>query len=321
MKALETRLQSSRFFEGTVPGVNGGAGCRAVQVNVGLVDSNSGYPAACEHMDSKMTSTTVDDFVTEVFNALRDDKLALPSLPDMAIKVAKLVDDEDSSFTEIASLIVEDPAVSGRVIQMANSPLLGGRVVINSVETAISRMGRSMLKSVVTFIVLKQLYVSSNRVINRRLDAFWSHAREVASLAVFYGSALGHIQKDQALLAGMVHNIGVLPVLTMAEDHPEILADEKLLDAIIKRAHMRVGTALLDSWMFPEEIVKAAMNYLNLQYDSGDTVDYVDLVIAANLSSRRYTHLFRRLNSTDEVPALRKLGIVESVEYMELEAL
>lgn len=264
-------------------------------------------------------STSLSTFLEQLYQALRSDKLVLPTLPEMALKVRDVVSDENSSLADVAKVINRDPALAARLIQLANSPLLKSRVPIESVDMAVMRMGASMVKNIVTAMVMEQLFQATHEVTDRKLRQCWKHASEVSSIAVGIALQYPHYAADQAMLAGLVHDIGILPILTMAEDHPELLQDESKLDDLIQRAHPFVGQAILKHWNFPEALTLVPREHENLAYESMDKPDYVDLIIVANLQSDR--NRGRLPADLKTIPAFRKLGLEDSFELVDMELL
>ena len=83
------------------------------------------------------------------------------------------------------------------------------------------------------------------------------------------------------MLAGLVHNIGALPILTRAEEIPALLQDEEIFASLLKRLSGPIGASIMESWHFPEELINVAKEHQNYSYDS-EKIDYVDVVIVAN---------------------------------------
>lgn len=266
-----------------------------------------------------MSSHVINTFLEKLYQDLRSDKLILPTLPEIALKVRDVVSDENSSLADVAKVINRDPALAARLIQLSNSPMLKSRVPIESVDMAVMRMGGTMVKNIVTAMVMEQLFQATHELTDRKLRECWQHASEVSSIAVAISMQHSHYQPDQAMLAGLVHDIGILPILTMAEDYPEILADENKLDELIKKAHPFIGQAILKQWNFPESLINVPREHENLDYDNGDKPDYVDLIIAANLQSDR--NKGRLPKNLEAVPAFRKLGLHEGFEEIDMEFL
>ena len=269
-----------------------------------------------------MSNQVQNKFLEQLYQALRSNKLVLPTLPEMALKVREVVSDENSSLSDLAKVINRDAALAARLIQLANSPMLRARVVIESVDMAVMRMGATMVKNLVTSMVMEQLFNARNPVTHKKLVDCWKHASEVSSIAVALSMQYPHYHPDQAMLAGLVHDIGILPILTMAENFPELLKDEAKLDELVFRVHPYVGQAILKHWNFPETLLNVPREHENLKYESGSqTPDYVDLIIVSNLQSERRKNADNLPADLSSLPAFRKLGLEDGIEVVEMECM
>ncbi len=259
------------------------------------------------------------NFLNELMTDLENDRLVLPTLPEVALKVRDTLEDENASLADVAKVITSDAALSARLIQIANSPLLRASRQIESVEAAVTRMGSDMVRNLVTSIAMEQMFQATTDATDKRLRQTWEHSTEVAAISHALASQFTKLKPDQALLAGLVHDIGILPILTRAEDYPELLADEPMLDRIIRQAHTRLGAAILTKWNFPAELIAVAADHETLDRNPAGDVDYVDVVIAANLQSVFGTD--HPLGAVDwsGVPAFARLGIATDVSVVEMD--
>jgi uncharacterized domain HDIG len=257
-------------------------------------------------------------FYDELLADLEHNRLVLPTLPEVALKVREVVDDPDSSIGDLVKIIVSDPALSARLIQVANSPLMRAGRKIESVDAAVSRLGMRIVRDLATSMVMQQMFQATSDVTDQRLRQLWEHSTEVAAICHALAGQFTKLNPEQALLAGLVHDIGAMPILTKAEDFPELLQDEKALDWVIKELHPRIGGAILRSWNFPPDLVDVAEQHENMGYNSAAT-DFVDVVIVANLQS--YLGGDHPLAQQDltRVPAFTKLGLSPDVNVIEME--
>lgn len=265
-----------------------------------------------------MTQDLEERFVTELLDDLDHDRLVLPTLPEVALKVRDALEDENASVGQIAGVVAMDAALSARLIQVVNSPLLRASKQIDSLDAAITRMGLNMTRNMVTSMVMEQMFQATSDVTDRRLREVWEHSTQVAAISHALAGQYTRLQPDQALLAGLLHDIGTLPILSRAEDTPELLDDEAMLDRIVERAHRRVGEAILKHWGFSDDLVAVAALHEDLQRNS-PSVDYVDIVTVANLQS--YLGTDHPLTGLDwsNVPAFAKLGIDAEVNVIEID--
>jgi putative nucleotidyltransferase with HDIG domain len=261
-----------------------------------------------------------EKLLDQLFNDLEDDKLVLPTLPEVALRVRETLEDEDAGMGDVARIITTDAALSARLIQVSNSPLLRAARAIDSVESAVTRMGANMTRNLVTSIAMEQMFQATSDATDRRLRDLWEHSTQVAALSHALATQFTKLKGDQALLAGLVHDIGALPILTMAEDVPELLNDEQLLDNIIRKAHTSVGEAILKKWNFSDEMIAVASDHEDITRDHPGNADYVDVIVVANLESYLGTNHPLAQVDLDTVPAFKKLGLEPHSDVVDVEA-
>jgi len=218
----------------------------------------------------------------EVLSAIESGKLELPTLPDVAIKIRELIDDPNVSADQLVNLLSADPVVSAHIIKAANSAAAGG-LRVDTLREAIARLGYRMLRNLVMSVAVGNIFKASSPIIDRHLKRLWEHSRVVAANSFVLALHQKHLKPEQAMLAGMVHNLGALPLCIYANRfHPRL--EQAALEELVRRFSTRVGVALLHNWHFPPEIIEVVAGYENLQRtnDSG-MADYADVVTIANL--------------------------------------
>lgn len=259
-----------------------------------------------------------EQIVKEILQDLAENTLILPSLPDVVLKVREEIENEDVTSSKIAAVIKTDAALSTRLIQVANSPLMRGKREIDSVGMAVTRMGNTMVKNVVTSLIVQQIFQPTTEVTEKRMRGFWEHNSQVAAISQAL-APMAKLKPDQALLAGLVHDIGALPILKRAEDIPQLLENEELLDSILVRTHGDIGTAMLKKWDFPSSLVNVPLLHEKLDRRHDGPADYVDVVTVANLQS--YLDSEHRLAAVEwaSVPAFVQLGLETDVNLVAME--
>ena len=260
-------------------------------------------------------------FLSGFLDDLNANRITLPSLPEVAMRVRKLVQDPNVTAAQVEKLINMDMALSARLLKVVNSPAYRGTSPIDNLRVAITRLGTDMIRNLVTSLVMEQLYQSqaSHPAVKTYMKNLWQHSTKVATLSQVIAKHFTDLRPDHALLAGLVHDIGVLPVLTRAELHPELLKDTAALETVMRRLHTMVGPTVLEEWSFPQEIVNVAAEHEDITSKREGPVEYVDVVIVANLHS--YIGTQHRLAKIDwgTIPAFARLGMTpeESMQAME----
>ncbi len=257
-------------------------------------------------------------FLDEVISDLGHNRLVLPTLPEVALRVREVAENEDASIVDLAKVITTDAALSARIIQVANSPLMRASRAIESVDAAVSRLGMKLVRDLATSMVMEQMFQATSDLTDRKMREVWEHHTQVAAIAHVLAAQFTKLQPEQAMLAGLVHDIGTLPILTKAEEHPEVLEDEAVFNKVLFELHTRVGAAILTAWNFPEELVRVAAEHEDIYRNSPD-IDYVDVVIVANLQSYVGTDHPHAHADWSKIPAFTKLGLNPEVAVIEME--
>jgi HD-like signal output (HDOD) protein len=256
----------------------------------------------------------------EVAAAISKDQLQLPTLPEVALNIRDAAERKDISAAKLAQVISDDPSLSGRIVKVANSPLFRGARETETIQAAVSRLGIDYCCNLATGFAMQQMFQATSEVVDRKLRAVWAHATQVAAISTVLARNFSKLKGDQALLAGLTHNIGMLPVLTWAEEHDRLLRDSITLDQVIDQIHGELGTMILKSWDFSPELVDVPMQYANFERQSPKT-DYVDIVMVANLQTFAGTnHPCTKIDWT-KIKAFSNLGLDPTVESSEMEDL
>ena len=265
--------------------------------------NNAGQDTA----NSDAATMNVDRFIANLLDDLKNNKLELPTLPQVAINIGKVVDNPRSRAKDVAQAVSSDMALSARMIQVANSPLVRANRQIENLHSAITRMGTTMVRNIITSFLVKQLFRSKERALQQRMTAIWNHSAYVAAISQVLASRFSDFQADEVMLAGLLHDIGKLPILAKAAKLPSIRSNEKALDRVLSKLHPSLGKAILHTWKFPPAIVTASAEHENIARNSKN-LDYTDIIIVANLHS--YIGKTPAIQvDWNNVPAMKKLDL------------
>ncbi|WP_120992995.1 HDOD domain-containing protein [Stutzerimonas urumqiensis] len=253
-------------------------------------------------------STLVEKVQQELIQAIENDQLVLPTLPEVALRVREAAEDPNISIPAISKVIGNDAALTARIIKVVNSPLLRTSREINDLQMAVSRLGINYTCNLATGLAMEQMFQATSDVIDRKMREVWNKSTEIAGISHVLCKHYTRLAPDQATLAGLVHQIGVLPILTYAEENGVLLNDSISLDRIIERIHPVVGEKILRAWEFPDAIACVPAQHLDFTRDSAK-IDYVDIVQVATLQSYLGTeHPFTKLD-WNGIRAFDKLGL------------
>lgn len=266
-----------------------------------------------------MQFKSVQDFLIHVKTELEANRLILPTLPDVALNVRDAVSKGDATAQQLADMIVTDPALSARLIQVSNSPLYRGANEIKNIQMSVTRLGNNTIRTLITSLVMQQMFAPKSKLLEHYFRKIWEQGVGVSAISRALCTFAPHLNNDEAMLAGLIHQIGKLPILTLVEHIPEFKDSPSRLDKLLEKAHPYVGKIIMDTWNFPAELKPVASEYVDFQRDSGPRADYVDIVQVAFLQSIAGTdHPACRVD-WHTVPAFNKLGLNADAEILELE--
>jgi HD-like signal output (HDOD) protein len=250
---------------------------------------------------------------TEVFwkfyDSFKNGKLKLPSQPGIAMRIAKVVRDSNTDSHDIARVIQADPTVAGRLISVVNSAAYRGRAPIDNLPDAVTRLGRNVTHNLVISFALSGLFETRSHTLNDLMSVAWKHASYVAAICHELGRVTPGLSADNALLCGLVHDIGILPIINLARRQSELAENPRLLHLIIHRLKGEIGAVVLHEWGFPAGFIQAAEHAEDWLQDINDAPGYVDLVVLAQLHAYIGSKSMQQLPRLDLVPAFHKLAL------------
>jgi len=233
-----------------------------------------------------MANPLIQKFCSDLVADIKANKITLPALPEVALKARKLLNDQATTSNQISKVISADAVITTKLLRVVNSPLYRSRTQVEDVKMAITRLGNANVRSLVTSLAMEQLYqAGSSETVTLKLKENWKHSLHVAALSFVIARDFTELSPDEAMLGGLIHDIGVLPVLQYAELLPEVLSNKAALDRLTFALHTKIGELILKKWNFPEELVAVACEHENYERVSDIDPDYTDIVIVANLLS------------------------------------
>ncbi|MBW7472760.1 HDOD domain-containing protein [Marinobacter sp. M216] len=264
-------------------------------------------------------SNIVETIKTDLITAIENDKLVLPTLPEVALQVREIAESEDSAIADLVKVISNDTALSARIIRVCNSPLFRGSRAIENLNMALSRLGMAYTSNLAMGLAMEQMFQATSDMVDKRLRATWQTSTEVAGVCHVLAQHYTKLKPEQATLAGLVHQIGVLPILRYVEDQ-DIQISSIMLDNVIDELHPRLGVAILKKWDFPKELQNVPLDYAKFQRQA-PAADYADLVMVANLQLVAGSgHPWNEID-WNSISAFDRLGLDPNIDMSEEEDL
>jgi len=261
---------------------------------------------------------TENALYTILMEKIKQDALVLPTIPEVALKVRQAADDPDINLGQMSDIIGQDPALAMGMIKVSNSALLGRSVKVETISQAVTRIGLRQIKSISTAMALEQVFVSDNDIVDMYMKKSWHNTIDIASVAISLMSLYLKDNKHSTLtldtitLGSLVHTIGVLPILTEAEQHPSAFANPTFLQHTITKLSGKIGGSITRAWGFSDELTLLAESWSDLTVLPKE-IHYLDFIRAGAI----YHNIFKN-ESTQEVllNSYVKKGLLPDVDFM-----
>ena len=284
-----------------------------IRIDRNLLELSAGHAQANGYEVAEITEdgeAVEDRLYFRVYQDYMNDNLVLPTMPEIALRVRKAIEDETHcNVLDIAKIIQSDPALTARIIQVANSPPYRADNPVVNCRDAITRLGLMVTRNLVISFTLKQLFQTKSRMLRNRMVELWQHSSHVAVLSYILAQRTAGVDADRALLAGLVHDIGVLLILNHSEQYSELIALPGALEAVIDKLRGQFGAMVLRKWNFANELVMVALQAEEWERDPNPRADYCDVVIVAQLHSFVGSNRIHACPPMDALPAFSKLAL------------
>ncbi|MCB1802936.1 MAG: HDOD domain-containing protein, partial [Gammaproteobacteria bacterium] len=214
-------------------------------------------------------------------------------------------------------MVGNDAALSARLLQVANSPLYRGRVEIDSIQQAVTRLGLKMVRSLVVSLAMKQIFQASSDALDRQFRKVWDESLQVAAISRVLAGNVSELENEQALLGGLIHNIGALPILTKIDERYGFSADADMIDELIRELAPDIGERILRHWNFAESLANIPTACQDPGYDPGPFPTYADIVLVARLQNLAASQGIQ--DDWSAIPAFAKVGVESEVIIVDVE--
>ena len=188
-------------------------------------------------------------------------ELAFPTGAQLALKLRQALDDPNCQMEDAARLVQAEPLLAARVIAIANSVAYNrfGQD-ISDVRLAVTRLGFRTVRSLAMALVARQMAgQSADRAHQAMVNQLWEHTAHVASLASMIARHVTRQDREAAMFAGIVHEIGGFYMLSRTADFPALLEGD--FTEWVEGGEMEVGRAVLGKLAVPEAVAVAIEGY------------------------------------------------------------
>lgn len=249
----------------------------------------------------------------------------LPSLPAIAMRIIQEVKKDKSSMHELAQIISVDPALSAKILRVANSSFYALPYKVESIGKAVNVLGLEALKNIaLSFVIVRGF--KRNQVDEFDHEHFWKRSITAAVSAEMIAAKMG-LTREDTFVTPLLMDVGVFVMyLSRPDDYLKVINKKKISRQKTHEAerevfgfdHATVGSEILKEWGIPENIYIPIGYHHEKEETPSEYLEIVDVLMLAELSSSVYhgsksVEKFGELIST--LQEKLKITEVESLDF------
>ncbi len=263
------------------------------------------YVEIDEETIPKQTRST--QFYQVFYQDFRSENLRIRTIPAVVQKL-KLLLSREVGFKKAIQAMQVEPTIALKLVQLSNSGLYLPGHPINNCHNAVYRLGLSATKNLVIDYCLNETFSMHDDFFKRIINEEWVNCLYLSKICRVMAEHISGINPKSAQLAGLIANIGKIPILAFAENFPhEFWTPEDLVN-VLDSLQGRVGAYVLAHAGFPQELVEIPLLAENWKHDSGQQMALSDVVILSKLHFLWSAKTSRHLPPMHSLPAFAKLN-------------
>ena len=243
----------------------------------------------------------------DIYSSFVSDANLLPSLPEITLTIRQKLRDPNCTNKVAADLLKSDPGLAAFIMRTSNSVRYMLRQPPSDIESAVLRLGLSTTLNLATTYATSSMFSVTSPALKKTLLVSYKNATKVAVLSYFLAERVPGVDSGKAMLAGLLQDIALPPLLTRLMKRPEIFNDNERRMAAIDELSPLVNSLILELWGFDEEIIDAVRTRKQWKRDENDKLDLSDIVLIARWYSLMGTEEFSTCPSFLEMPVFKKL--------------
>lgn len=247
-------------------------------------------------------------------------KCTFPALPQVLVQMRRITDDETTTARDLADIILKDQALTAKILSAANSAYYGFYGNVSTVTQAIVALGFDSVKNIA--LSLAAYGTISAWVRDPCVKQFWEHSLATGVCAELLAEKIGYTPTEEALVAGLVHDVGKLLLVQLYPDQYAEVArvlneqpdaySHTVETSILGVTHAEVGRLLVRAWGFPAVLADVVADHHKKhwgRHQLTDIVGFSDFMIAVLPRTRGTDQLERMILLGSSVLNLKKESI------------
>lgn len=253
-----------------------------------------------------------DEVISKIERAIKKEEIKLPAMPDIAMKIRDAFKDEQYDVMKIARIVQAESGLAVYVLKVANSPLHRGPMPIKTAKHAVCRLGQHSVQSIVLTYTLRSMFETSSPKLKALLQKQWEQSTELAAISAILADRCDDFDPDQALLGGLLQDIGCLPLLDWLKGNHDASEDiDAQYNKLTSRYASRIGELMLRNWNFDDALIDVVKSRADWSRSSSANVDIADIVTIARHHQHMAKGELKACPNLTDIPAYHKLPFKE----------
>ncbi|PRC95039.1 HDOD domain-containing protein [Solimicrobium silvestre] len=256
-------------------------------------------------------TTTVNNSEFEFIQGLTADLsapvLIFPTSLKTTMNIRHAIIQDNISNDNLARIISTEPVLSAQVLKLSNSAAFNSTgKVTTELRKATMRLGFAKVRNLTIAVGMKQLaaHQDVNGEISVLMEGLWSRSLRVAALSHVIAQNLTKVNPDDAMLAGLLHDVGKFYILNRAKHYQSLFTSHQALWNVVDDWHSNIGAAILENWEVSDDIRNAVQNFGNPKYEHLGALDLTDVIVAADILDAHFDDRSKRKLNWDELPTV-----------------
>lgn len=226
---------------------------------------SASVPADADAAAQEQTAEAFE-FVKQLAADVSTGNVDLPCFSDVVVRVSEALMDPKTTSEQVVTIVGAEPRLAAKLLQTANSAAFNASgKAVTDLRAAVTRIGQQMVQSIAISFAIKQMqYEDSLRSIADPLAELWSKSITVGCMCQLVAEQT-KVPGDTAFLTGLLHGIGSLYIMTHVATRSASPDEQRARMALLSGWHASIGTAVLESWGFSEEMCNAVAEQSDLE--------------------------------------------------------
>ncbi|MGF1698839.1 HDOD domain-containing protein [Photobacterium makurazakiensis] len=242
----------------------------------------------------KIVKGLESEFFSLVKNAVREDRLTLPPIPNVLAQLQNLCNDNETTVRDVAQLLLDDPGIAAYIVKISNTMMFNRRnIVCHDIYTAVSRLGILRVRDIITVKTIEELKTrhTFNTECNNLLVQSAIRSRQLAATMALIAHGLANhpefpksVEPEKALLAGLFADIGLFSLISQYQhylDNGNYL-DLDIAKFIFEHCCQDASLLILKHWKFDDDYLEVASNKPTAYKAAPEATNYLDIARMAN---------------------------------------